>query len=144
MRVGELVKLKIEDVDLTTCECIVLDKGGKQRKVYFDPKTKVHLERYLKTITDDNPFLFVNKKKPFATLTVSAIEKFVNKLGKKANVSNFHPHRFRRIVATIAIDKGMPIEQVQHLLGHTQIDTTLHYVIVDETNVKNSHKKFLR
>lgn len=144
VRVGELVKLKIEDVDLTTYECIVLGKGGKQRKVYFDPKTKVHLERYLKTITDDNPFLFVNKKNPFATLTVSAIEKFVNKFGKKANVSNVHPHRFRRTVATITIDKGMPIEQVQHLLGHTQIDTTLHYVIVDETNVKNSHEKFLR
>lgn len=144
VRVGELVKLNINDVDLNTCECVVLGKGGKQRKVYFDAKTKVHLERYLQSRIDDNPSLFVSKRKPHKRLTVGGVEKFVQSLGNKAGVSNVHPHRFRRTVATVAIDKGMPIEQVQHLLGHTQIDTTLHYAIVDDNNVKNSHKKFLR
>lgn len=110
VRVGELVKLNKNDVDLNTCECVVLGKGGKQRKVYFDAKTKVHLERYLQSRTDDNPSLFVSKRKPHKRLTVGGVEKFVQSLGNKAGVSNVHPHRFRRTVATVAIDKGMPIE----------------------------------
>ena len=143
MRVGELVKLNISDIDFAHKECIVLGKGNKQRRVYFDAKTKIHLEQYLASRADDNEALFVSMLAPHNRLKISGVEIALRKIGQKLNLSKVHPHKFRRTLATKAIDKGMPIEQVQHLLGHTKIDTTLGYAMVDDENVRISHKKFL-
>lgn len=143
MRVGELVNLCIKDIDFENRECIVLGKGNKQRKVYFDAKTKIHIKQYLETRKDDNEALFVSLMKPYEKLEISGVEIALRKIGKKIGLEKVHPHKFRRTLATKAIDKGMPIEQVQHLLGHTKIDTTLEYAMVDDVNVKLSHKKYL-
>ena len=143
MRVGELVRLNSRDIDFENRECIVLGKGGKQRKVYFDAKTKLHVKQYLQSRTDSNEALFVSLMKPHDRLEISGVEIALRKIGKKLGMKKVHPHKFRRTLATKAIDKGMPIEQVQHMLGHTKIDTTLEYALVDDTNVKISHKKYL-
>mgnify|MGYP000348492725 FL=1 len=143
MRVGELVRLNITDIDFSNKECLVLGKGNKQRKVYFDAKTKIHLQQYLKSRQDENNALFVSLLEPHERLKISGVEITLRKIGKRLNISHVHPHKFRRTLATKAIDKGMPIEQVQHLLGHAKIDTTLGYAMVDDENVKISHKKFL-
>lgn len=143
MRVGELVKMNKADIDFNSKEIIVLGKGGKQRKVYFDTKTKLHLINYLNSRIDKNEAVFVSLFKPFRRLQISGVEILLRKIGKKTNIEKVHPHRFRRTLATKAIDKGMPIEQVQTLLGHAKIDTTLHYAIVEQTNVKNSYHRYL-
>lgn len=143
IRVGELVTLNISDIDFNNRECVVLGKGDKERRVYFDAKTKIHLQQYLSGRHDHNPTLFVSKQSPWNRLSIADVERFLKKLGDKVSVNHVHPHKFRRTMATMAIDKGMPIEQVQRLLGHSQIDTTLHYAIVNQTNVKNSHRKFV-
>ena len=143
MRVGELVRLNISDIDFENKECVVLGKGNKQRKVYFDAKTKIHLQQYLNSRKDSDPALFVSQLFPYNRLKISGVEIALRKIGEKLHISKVHPHKFRRTLATKAIDKGMPIEQVQHLLGHTKIDTTLGYAMVDDENVKISHKKFL-
>lgn len=143
MRVGELVSLNKESVDFENKQCIVLGKGGKQRIVYFDSKTKIHLKNYLSARIDNNEALFVSHFKPFNRLQISGVEIMLRKLGLKAKIAKVHPHRFRRTLATKAIDKGMPVEQVQILLGHTKIDTTMHYAIVDQTNVKNSFRRYI-
>lgn len=143
MRVGELVRLNINDIDFENKECIVLGKGNKQRKAYFDAKTKIHIQQYLETRKDNNNALFVSLIKPYNRLEISGIEIALRKIGKKVGIKKVHPHKFRRTLATKAIDKGMPIEQVQHLLGHSKIDTTLEYAMVDDVNVKISHKKYL-
>lgn len=143
IRVGELVKLNIADVDFENRECLVFGKGNKERKVYFDARTKIHLQKYLDSRTDDSPALFVSLLQPFQRLQISGVEIRLRKMGRELNIHKVHPHKFRRTLATIAIDKGMPIEQVQHLLGHQSIDTTLQYAMVNQVNVKNSCKKFL-
>ena len=143
MRVGELVRLNISDIDFENKECVVLGKGNKQRKVYFDAKTKIHLQQYINSRKDTDPALFVSQLYPYNRLKISGVEIALRKIGEKLHISKVHPHKFRRTLATKAIDKGMPIEQVQHLLGHTKIDTTLGYAMVDDENVKISHKKFL-
>jgi len=143
MRVGELVKLNRADIDFFNRECIVFGKGDKERKVYFDARAKIHLKDYLDTRTDENPALFVSLQKPHKRLQISGIEIRLRLLGRKLNIPRVHPHKFRRTLATIAIDKGMPIEQVQHLLGHQNVDTTLQYAMVNQNNVKNSHRKFI-
>lgn len=143
MRVGELVKLNIDDINFNERECIVEGKGDKQRRVYFDAKTKIHLQNYLNGRVDDNKALFVSLIKPYNRLNISGIEIRMRALGKKLNINKVHPHKFRRTLATRAIDKGMPIEQVQHLLGHQKIDTTLQYAMVNQNNVKISHKKYI-
>ena len=143
IRVGELVRLNIKDIDFENKECVVLGKGNKQRKVYFDAKTKIHLQQYIESRKDSNEALFVSLLKPYKRLEISGVEIMLRKIGKKIGIEKVHPHKFRRTLATKAIDKGMPIEQVQHLLGHSKIDTTLEYAMVDDTNVKLSHKKYL-
>lgn len=143
MRVGELIKLNIADIDFENRECVVFGKGSKERPVYFDARTKIHLKNYLDSRTDDNPALFVSLLKPYNRLEISGVEIRLRNLGRKLNVSKVHPHKFRRTLATKAIDKGMPIEQVQQLLGHTKIDTTMQYAMVDQNNVKQSHRKYI-
>lgn len=143
MRVGELVRLNRADIDFENRECIVLGKGNKQRKVYFDARTKIHLQSYLRIRTDDNEALFVSLQKPFDRLQISGVEIRLRELGRKLEINKVHPHKFRRTLATMAIDKGMPIEQVQQLLGHQSVDTTLQYAMVNQNNVKLSHKRFI-
>lgn len=143
MRVGELVKLNRQDVDFENRECIVFGKGDKERKVYFDARTKIHLQKYLSERTDSNEALFVSLLKPYNRLLISGVEIRLRKFGFELSIHKVHPHKFRRTLATMAIDKGMPIEQVQHLLGHSSIDTTLQYAMVNQTNVKTSCKRFI-
>ena len=143
IRVGELVKLNREDIDFHERQCVVFGKGNKERIVYFNARTKLHLQQYLDERTDENPALFVSLHSPYTRLTISGVEVRIRKLGQALSMSKVHPHKFRRTLATMAIDKGMPIEQVQRLLGHVRIDTTLHYAIVNQNNVKLAHKKYL-
>ena len=143
MRVGELVLLDRDDIDFANRECVVLGKGNKQRKVYFDAKAKIHIQNYLNSRTDDNPALFVSLQQPHNRLQILGIEIRLHDLGEKLNLCRVHPHKFRRTLATMAIDKGMPIEQVQQLLGHQNVDTTLQYAMVNQNNVKLSHKKYV-
>lgn len=143
MRVGELVNLNIVDIDFDNRECVVLGKGSKERPVYFDARTKIHLRNYLESRTDDNPALFVSLLAPFNRLEISGVEIRLRNLGRKLDIPKVHPHKFRRTLATRAIDKGMPIEQLQQLLGHTKIDTTMEYAMVSQNNVKQSHRKYI-
>lgn len=143
MRVGELVKLNRADIDFQNRECIVTGKGNKQRIVYFDARTKIHLQNYLRERKDNNQALFVTLLAPYERLQISGVEIRLRHIGKELNMTKVHPHKFRRTLATMAIDKGMPIEQVQHLLGHQSLDTTLQYAMVNQSNVKMSHHKFI-
>ena len=143
IRVGELVRLNIGDVNLEQRECVVFGKGDKERRVYFDAKAKVHLAEYIASRKDDNPALFVSLDAPFSRLQISGVEIRIRELGRKLSLNRIHPHKFRRTMATRAIDKGMPIEQVQKILGHSQIDTTMQYAIVNQSNVKTSHQKYV-
>ena len=143
MRVGELVLLNIEDINFTERECVVFGKGSKERIVYFDARTKIHLQNYLNSRSDNNNALFVSLKAPFKRLKIGGIEVRLRELGRKLNITRVHPHKFRRTLATMAIDKGMPIEQLQKLLGHQRIDTTLQYAMVKQQNVKTSHRKYI-
>jgi len=143
MRVGELVKLNRSDIDFQNRECIVTGKGNKQRIVYFDARTKIHLQNYLRERIDTNDALFVTLLAPFNRLQISGVEIRLRHIGQNLNMTKVHPHKFRRTLATMAIDKGMPIEQVQHLLGHQSLDTTLQYAMVNQANVKMSHRKYI-
>lgn len=143
IRVGEVVNLNIEDINFEDRSCIVLGKGNKQREVYFDAKTKLHLQEYLKSRDDTEKALFVSKNKPHQRLSISGIELIIRKVGNNTSTDDAYPHKFRRTLATMAIDKGMPIEQVQKLLGHVKIETTMHYAMVNQNNVKISHRKYI-
>ena len=143
IRVGELVNLNIEDINFYERECKVFGKGESERVVYFDARTKIHLMEYLQTRIDENPALFVSLNNPYKRLGISGVETRLRELGQKCKINKVHPHKFRRTMATNAIDKGMPIEQVQKLLGHVQIDTTMQYAMVNQSNVKIAHRKFI-
>lgn len=143
MRVGELVNLNREDINFYERECVVFGKGGSERVVYFDARTKIHLLNYIDSRNDSNPALFVALTKPYERLLIGGVETRLKEIGGKADMQKVHPHKFRRTLATRAIDKGMPIEQVQRLLGHVKIDTTMHYAMVNQANVKNSHRKYI-
>lgn len=143
MRVGEMFLLNRSDINFNERECVVLGKGNKERVVYFDARTKIHLQNYLDSRTDDDDALFVTLRSPHTRLTINGIEVRLRELGKRLGMEKVHPHKFRRTLATMAIDKGMPIEQLQQLLGHKRIDTTLHYAMVKQSNVKMAHRKFI-
>lgn len=143
MRIGEMVLLNKADINFAERECKVLGKGNKERIVYFDARTKLHLQQYLASRTDENEALFVSIRRPCERITIGGIESRLRKLGQNLNIHKVHPHKFRRTLATMAIDKGMPIEQLQRLLGHQRIDTTLQYAMVKQSNVKLAHKKFI-
>ena len=143
MRVGELVLLNRDDINFEERECVVFGKGSKERMVYFDARTKIHLQNYLQGRSDDNPALFVSLRAPHERLKIGGIERRLRELGKKLDIEKVHPHKFRRTLATMAIDKGMPIEQLQQLLGHKRIDTTLQYAMVKQSNVKLAHRKYI-
>lgn len=143
MRIGEMVALNRDDINFNERECVVFGKGSKERLVYFDARTKIHLQNYLNDRNDDNPALFVTLRAPHERLRIGGVEIRLRELGRHLNIPKVHPHKFRRTLATTAIDKGMPIEQVQQLLGHQKIDTTMHYAMVKQQNVKLAHRKFI-
>lgn len=143
MRVGEMVLLNRDDINFNERECIVFGKGNKERLVYFDARTKIHLQNYLESRMDDNKALFVSLKSPHKRLNIGGIEVRLREFGDRLGLKKVHPHKFRRTLATMAIDKGMPIEQLQQLLGHRKIDTTLQYAMVKQSNVKIAHRKYI-
>mgnify|MGYP005852656695 FL=1 len=143
MRIGEMVLLNKADINFNERECVVFGKGDKERVVYFDARTKIHLQNYIDSRTDDEPALFVTLREPHTRITIGGIESRLRKFGKSLKIEKVHPHKFRRTLATMAIDKGMPIEQLQQLLGHKRIDTTLQYAMVKQSNVKQAHRKFI-
>lgn len=143
MRVGELVLLNRDDINFEERECVVFGKGSKERMVYFDARTKIHLQNYLAQRTDSNNALFVSQKAPYERLQIGGVELRLRELGKRLALPRVHPHKFRRTLATMAIDKGMPVEQLQRLLGHQRIDTTLQYAMVKQSNVKIAHRKYI-
>lgn len=143
MRVGEMVLLDREDINFAERECVVFGKGDKERIVYFDARAKLHLEEYLASRSDDNPALFVTLRTPHERIQIGGIEHRLREMGKRLNIQKVHPHKFRRTLATMAIDKGMPIEQLQRLLGHQRIDTTLQYAMVKQSNVKAAHRRYI-
>ena len=143
MRVGEMVLLNREDIDFNERECVVFGKGDKERLVYFDARTKIHLQNYLASRTDAEPALFVTLRAPYKRLQIGGVETRLREMGKRLDIPKVHPHKFRRTLATMAIDKGMPIEQLQQLLGHQRIDTTLKYAMVKQSNVKLAHRKYI-
>lgn len=143
MRIGEMVLLNKADIDFNERECVVFGKGDKERVVYFDARTKIHLRNYINSRRDENPALFVTLRSPFERIKIGGIETRLRKMGKELEIEKVHPHKFRRTLATMAIDKGMPIEQLQQLLGHKRIDTTLQYAMVKQSNVKIAHRKYI-
>ena len=143
MRIGEMVALNRDDINFNERECVVFGKGNRERLVYFDARTKIHLQNYLDSRTDSNPALFVTLRTPFKRIQIGGVELRLRELGRRLSIPKVHPHKFRRTLATSAIDKGMPIEQVQQLLGHQKIDTTMHYAMVKQQNVKLAHRKFI-
>ena len=143
MRIGEMVLLNKADIDFNERECVVFGKGDKERIVYFDARTKIHLQNYINSRTDENPALFVTLRSPFKRIKIGGIETRLREMGKELGIEKIHPHKFRRTLATMAIDKGMPIEQLQQLLGHKRIDTTLQYAMVKQSNVKQAHRKYI-
>lgn len=143
MRIGEMVQLNIKDIDFNEKEIVVFGKGNKERIVYFDARTKIHLSNYIKSRNDENDALFVSLKSPHKRISIGGIESRLRKMGEELKIKKVHPHKFRRTLATRAIDKGMPIEQLQKLLGHQRIDTTLQYAMVKQSNVKMAHKKYI-
>ena len=143
MRVGEMVQLNRDDINFAERECVVFGKGDKERIVYFDARAKLHLQEYLDSRADDNPALFVTLRAPHERIQIGGIEHRLREMGKRLNIPKVHPHKFRRTLATMAIDKGMPIEQLQRLLGHQRIDTTLQYAMVKQSNVKAAHRKYI-
>lgn len=143
MRIGEMVLLNKADINFNERECVVFGKGDKERIVYFDARTKIHLQNYIDSRTDDNPALFVTLRSPHERIKIGGIESRLREIGKQLDIQKVHPHKFRRTLATMAIDKGMPIEQLQQLLGHKRIDTTLQYAMVKQSNVKLAHKKYI-
>ena len=143
MRIGEMVLLNKADIDFNERECVVFGKGDKERVVYFDARTKIYLRNYINSRTDENPALFVTLRSPFERIKIGGIETRLRKMGKELEIEKVHPHKFRRTLATMAIDKGMPIEQLQQLLGHKRIDTTLQYAMVKQSNVKQAHRKYI-
>ncbi len=143
MRVGEMVLLNKADINFSERECVVFGKGNKERVVYFDARTKIHLQNYLFSRSDENPALFVTLNQPYSRLKINGIENRLKHIGNELNIHKVYPHKFRRTLATMAIDKGMPIEQLQQLLGHQRIDTTLQYAMVKQSNVKMAHKRYI-
>ena len=143
MRIGEMVLLNKADINFNERECVVFGKGDKERVVYFDARTKIHLQNYINSRTDEDSALFVTLRAPHTRITIGGIESRLREMGKALEIEKVHPHKFRRTLATMAIDKGMPIEQLQQLLGHKRIDTTLQYAMVKQSNVKQAHRKYI-
>lgn len=143
VRVSEAVKLDRDQINFSEGECVVFGKGAKEREVFINPRACIHLRRYLDSRLDDNPALFAWIKRPYRRLSEKGIWSVLHNLGCRAEVESTHPHRFRRTLATDALSRGMPIQEVQQMMGHEKIDTTMLYCTVSKESVKTSHKKYI-
>lgn len=143
VRASELLQLNRTDISLLKDDITVLGKGNKERITYLNAKAHIHLQNYLELRTDDNPALFVSSRSPHSRLTRRGLESILNKIATSANVEKVHPHRFRRTSATDLLNAGMPIEQVQELLGHKSIETTRIYCTINQEAVKHNHKRYM-
>ena len=143
VRVSELTRLNREDIRWKSDDVMVLGKGNKEREVYLNARAHLHLRQYLDSRTDNNPALFVTARAPHERLTRAGVEYIITELGRAAGVENVHPHRFRRTAATDLLRMGMPIEQVQELLGHVKIETTRIYCTVTREQVRASHRRYM-
>jgi site-specific recombinase XerD len=143
VRVSELVSLNRKDIDFDGLKLVVYGKGAKERETYLTEASCMHLKEYLDTRTDGNEALFVSLKAPHERLTVSGVEEILRRLGRSTGIEKVHPHRFRRTMATNILNKGMPIEEVKEILGHTKLDTTLIYCQISKENVRHHHKKYM-
>ena len=138
-RVSEVAGLKVGNIDFRTGECVVLGKGNKERTVYLNNKSMYYLERYLGGLVDAERPLFMNARG--RGMTKQNIEELMRIIGKRAGVSKVHPHRFRRTMATNAMKRGMPVQYIQVILGHSKLDTTMIYCIYDKEVVKAEYLK---
>ena len=136
MRVSEMCGLDRADVDLAARECEVLGKGRKRRTCYFSAAAKFYLEKYLESRDDGNAALIVSMAAPHGRLGICGVENIVRAIGLRAGVDGAHPHRFRRTMATNNLKRGMKLEEIQQLLGHSNMDTTLIYAKVDREMLK--------
>lgn len=141
-RVSELTNMNITDVNFVTNEVVLFGKGSKYRKSYLTAKAKLYLQEYLNSRIDDNTALFVCSRKPHKRLSKTAVERIVKSLGKRCNL-HLHPHLFRHTAATDALQNGMDITQVQRILGHCSLETTMIYAKVAQKDVAASHQKFI-
>lgn len=121
------------------------DKNSAYSKYMDDAIFKLPTPLVLSKVVDslDDIYKMMNEVQTADRLKISGVELRLRRLGRKLELERIHPHKFRRSMATRAIDKGMPIEQVQKILGHSQIDTTMQYAMVNQTNVKTSHQKYM-
>ena len=138
-RVSEVAGIKVGNIDFRTGECVVLGKGNKERTVYLNNKSMYYLERYLGGFVDAERPLFMNARG--RGMTKQNIEELMRIIGKRAGVSKVHPHRFRRTMATNAMKRGMPVQYIQVILGHSKLDTTMIYCIYDKEVVKAEYLK---
>jgi site-specific recombinase XerD len=138
-RISEVTGLNREKVNFQTLEVVVLGKGNKERKVYLDDVTGMILKKYLDSREDENPALFVGQDGE--RLSAGGIRFMLKSLAKKAGVEHCHPHKFRRTLATNLNRRGMPIQEVAHILGHEKLDTTMKYVMLNDDDLKNSYRK---
>ena len=136
LRVSEVVSLDRTSIDFITREATVIGKGGKERRFYLSEVCAEYLRQYLNSRCDNNAALFVGTKSPYRRLTKEGVEYIVKDLGRRAGVSNVHPHRFRRTLATDLVRKGVPIQDVAQILGHSDLRTTQVYVALDQSTVK--------
>lgn len=143
VRVSELVALNRKDIDFYGKNVVVYGKGSKERETYLNASSCLHLKAYLDGRTDGNEALFVSERAPHTRITVAGVEKILRRIGKDAGVTKVHPHRFRRTMATNVLKKGMPLEEVKELLGHTKLDTTMIYCTISKDNVKHSHQRLM-
>lgn len=141
-RVSELCGVRLDDVNYVTKEVKLFGKGKKHRISYINAKAEIALKEYLASRNDPTEYLFVSDKHPHDKLTTAAIEKILRNLGKRTGMK-IYPHRFRHTFATVALNRGMPLAEVQCVLGHSSIDTTLIYAKISQDSVAKNHKKCL-
>lgn len=139
VRVDELHKLNRDDVNFDTFEVKVLGKGNKERVVYINAVVAMQLKKYFAERKDLDPCLFRSK---YGRLTSSGAEDILKRLEERSAVDHIHPHKFRRTFATKLIKNGMPIEKVSYLLGHEKIETTMKYIVLDDSDIKYAYNRF--
>lgn len=141
VRVSELTGLLVSDVDLQTMSIhVTRGKGNKERTTYMNDLAKTHLQAYLADRGVESQYLFLNKNGD--PLNAGGVRHILNEIAKRAHVENVHPHRFRRTFATGLANRGMEIQEIRKLLGHSDINTTLEYVYTSDAKAHASYLKY--
>lgn len=140
-RVSELVNIKLSDMDFYTKEIKVLGKGGKERTVYMNSYAEDAVRRYLDERKHPSSYLFTRKRQSEkdAPLSTDAVRLILKNIGERAKLNRvLHPHDMRHTTATYARDHSVPVEDIQSYLGHSNLDTTMIYIKLDKTRVKQN------